>query len=54
VKLKYCCTLVAERLSKWGGTNGNPKKYRKFLWFELTTVTSQALKYDVTSFCPYV
>jgi len=26
------------------------KKYRKFLWFELATVTPQALKYDVINF----
>jgi len=24
---------------------------RKFLWFELATVTSQALKHDVLNFC---
>jgi len=29
------------------------KKYRKFLWFELSTVTSQALKYDVITYTPY-
>jgi len=29
------------------------KKYRKFLWFELATVTSQALKYDVITYTPY-
>jgi len=30
-----------------GGTSARQKYYRKFLWFELATVTSQALKYDV-------
>jgi len=29
------------------------KKYRKFLWFELATVTSQELKYDVIVYAPY-
>jgi len=27
--------------------------YSKFLWFELATVTSQALKYDVMTYTPY-
>jgi len=27
--------------------------YREFLWFELVTVTSQALKYDVITYTPY-
>jgi len=27
--------------------------YRKFLWFELSIVSSQALKYDVTTYTPY-
>jgi len=26
------------------------KNYRNFLWFELATVTSQALKYDAIEF----
>jgi len=29
------------------------KNYRKFLWFELATVTSQALKYYVITYTPY-
>jgi len=33
------------------GTNASQKKYRKILWCELATVTSQALKYDVINFC---
>jgi len=28
------------------------KNYRKFLWFELATVTSQALKYYVITYTP--
>ena len=30
------------------------KNYRKFWWFELATVTSQALKYDVIIYTPFV
>jgi len=30
------------------------KNYIKFLWFELATVTSQALKYDIIIYTPYV
>jgi len=30
------------------------KNYRKFLWFELATATSQALKCDVIICTPYV
>jgi len=30
-----------------GGHKCTSKNYRTFLWFELATVTSQALKYDV-------
>jgi len=30
-----------------GGTSARQKNYRKILWFELSNVTSQALKYDV-------
>jgi len=37
---------------KVGGTS--QKNYRKYLWFELVTVTSQALKYDVINFCQHV
>jgi len=28
------------------------KNYRKFLWFDLATVTSQALKYYVITYTP--
>jgi len=38
--------------SKWGH-KGTSKTYRKFLWFELATVTSQALKYDIITYTPY-
>jgi len=30
------------------------KNYRKFLWFQLATVTSQSFKYDVIIYTPYV
>jgi len=43
-----------------GGTSSNvwghkcmSKNYRNFLWFELATVTSPALKYDVIIYTPY-
>jgi len=29
------------------------KNYRKFLWFELETVTSQPLKYYIITYTPY-
>jgi len=35
---------------KVGGTSARQKNDRKFLWFELATVTSQALKYDVIAY----
>jgi len=42
---------VAEPFSKWGGgTSARQKNYRKFLWFELATVTSQELKYDIITY----
>jgi len=44
---------VAEPFSKWEGTSGLQKFYKKFMWFELATVTSQALKYDVITYTPY-
>jgi len=37
---------------KVGGHKRTSKKYRKNLWFELATVTSQALKHDVTTYTP--
>jgi len=30
------------------------KTFRKFLWFELASVTSQALKYDAINFFQHV
>jgi len=38
---------------KVGGTSARQNKYRNFWWFELATVTSQALKYDVFACKPY-
>ena len=38
---------------KVGGTSGR-QNYRKFLWFELATATTQALKYDIIIFCQHV
>jgi len=46
-------TWVAEPFSKWGGRNSRQKNYRKIFWFELATVTSQALKYGVITYTPY-
>jgi len=46
----YFNPWVAEPFSKWGGTSARQKNDRKFLWFELATVTSQALKYDVIAY----
>ena len=36
-----------------GGHKCKSKKYIKFLWFELATVRSQALKYDVIAYALY-
>jgi len=45
---------VAEPFSKWGGAQVHvKKKLYQILWFELTTVTSQAFKYDVITSTPY-
>jgi len=38
---------------KVGATSARQKIYRKFLWIELATVTSQALKYDVITYTLY-
>jgi len=43
---------VSELFSNWG-EQVHVKKTRKFLWFELATVTLQALKYDVINFCQH-
>jgi len=44
---------VAEPFSKWGAHVYDKKTVREFLWFELATVASQALKYDVITYTPY-
>jgi len=36
------------------GAQVHVKKTRKFLWFEVATVTSQALKFDVINFWQHV
>jgi len=38
---------------KVGGTIARQKNYIKLLWFELATVTSQALKHDVITYTLY-
>jgi len=38
---------------KVGGTSERQKIYRKFLWFELATVSSQASKYDAITYTSY-
>jgi len=38
---------------KLGGTSARQNKYRILLRFELATVMSQALKYDVITYAPY-
>jgi len=35
---------------KMVGTSARQKKHRKFLWFELVSVTSQALEYDISTY----
>jgi len=51
--LKVAYAWVAELVSKWGA-QAHVTKTRKLLWFELATVTSQALKYNVINFCQHV
>jgi len=48
--LQVAYPWVAELISKLG-PQVHVKKTRKFLRFELATVTSQALTYDVIKFC---
>jgi len=50
---RYFWAWLAEPFSKWGGTSPRQKNYSKFLWFELATVTSHALKYDVITYTPH-
>jgi len=47
-------TMGGGTFFKVGGHKCMSKNYKKFLWFELATVTSQALKYDVIIYTPYV
>jgi len=51
--LQVAYAWLAELFSKWG-RQVHVKKTRKILRFELATVTSQALKYDVINFCQHV
>jgi len=44
---------VWQNLFQSGAHKCTSKDYRKYLWFESGTVTSQALKYDVNTFTPY-
>jgi len=50
--------VTEETLLSWVaepfGHKWSSKIYRKFLWFELTTMTSEALNYDVINFCQRV
>ena len=54
-----CVIVVTKHLQRSinyfqsGGHKCTSKNYRRFLQFELATVTSQALKYDVTTYTPY-
>jgi len=53
IALQVTYAWVAELFSMWGA-QVHIKKTRKCLWFELATVSSQALKYDVINFCQRV
>jgi len=46
-------TMGGGNFFKRGGHKCTLKNYRKFLWFQLATVTSQALKFDVIAYTPY-
>jgi len=46
-------TMGGGTFFKVGGNKCTLNNYIKFLWFELATVTSQALKYYVISYTPY-
>ena len=41
--------MVYGTFCKYGGISTRPKTVKNFLWFVLATVTSQSLKYDVTT-----
>ena len=45
--------MGGRNLFQSGGTSGRHKTTEKFLRFEVATVTSQALKYDVITYTPY-
>jgi len=44
--------MGGRNLFQSGGTSGRHKTTEKFLRFEVATVTSQALKYDVITYTP--
>ena len=57
------CILLTPRAYEWGIGGGtffkvggkiDIQKIKKNLWFELATVTPQALEYDVINFCQHV
>ena len=50
---QVACAWVVELFSNCE-TQVHVKKTRKFLWFELATVMSEPLKYDVINFCQHV
>ena len=61
IKEKQKASINEIRFKQWwrnffqsGGSQVHVKKYGKFLLLQLTTVRSQALKYDVTNFCQHV
>jgi len=45
--------MGGETFFKVGRNKCTLKNYRKFLWFELATMTSQALKIYVITYTPY-
>jgi len=52
----HCCYSKVQLMGggiffKVGGHKYKSKNNRKFLWFELASVMSQALKYDAINFC---
>jgi len=51
--LQVAYAWMVELFSKLGA-QVHVKKTRKFLWFELATVTPQAQKFDVINFCRHV
>jgi len=53
--IQFLCvwTCVEEPCLKWGAQVDVKKKLYQILWFELATVTSQALNYDVITYTLY-